>query len=84
MAKLMSYRGRENKRRESCDQRYEHFDSSGFSMLGSHPPIIMLFCVLGLLGGCGEKPRTEDFGEIIYKIPEPPADAEQAKPADRS
>ncbi len=53
-------------------------------MLGSHPPIIMLFCVLGLLGGCGEKPRTEDFGEIIYKIPEPPADAEQAKPADRS
>ena len=47
-----------------------------------HLPIILL-CVLGLLGGCREEPRTEDFGEVIYKIPEPPAAEEPATPTDR-
>ena len=47
-----------------------------------HLPIIVL-CLLGLLGGCREEPRTEDFGEVIYKIPEPPAAEESATPADR-
>ena len=44
---------------------------------------IITLCLLGLLGGCREEPRTEDFGEVIYKIPEPPAAEEPATPTDR-
>ena len=47
-----------------------------------HLPITLL-CLLGLLGGCREEPRTDDFGEVIYKIPEPPATEEPAAPTDQ-
>ena len=36
----------------------------------------IVLCLLGLLSGCREEPRTEDFGEVIYTIPDPPANAE--------
>ena len=32
--------------------------------------LIMLFT---LLGGCGQQPPAEDFGEVIYEIPDVPA-----------
>ena len=44
---------------------------------------IIVLCLLGPLSGCREEPRTEDFGEVIYKIPEPPAAEEPATPTDR-
>ena len=51
-------------------------------MLRSHLSIILL-CLLGPLSGCREEPQTEDFGEVIYKIPEPPAAGKPATATDR-
>ena len=49
-------------------------------MLLSRLSLIFLFC---LLGGCEPQGVSDDFGEVIYEIPEVPANEDPGTEAKR-